>query len=478
MAVKKIGIEQAEGQYTVDDIGVNADNVDITEELNLTTKLDSIDRDIAKRPVNHSSTGTGFGLASDTKYGHTKVLSNYYDTDATADENGKALSMYGAQQMFQELSEGGGGGGGFPAGCDDAFTHNNIYRGIELVNKFPIEGFPDAPYNENAPYESVGNLNHSVFQRAPFTQELTVNFSNIYIGDTITIPLYEETEEENSNPEIPFPSIPNPIEETPSQEENEFTVIGYRTWVVMGINTYLNQSYYIYDNDFNEWIEETINTPHLVLVPKQIIDYKKMCDDIASFDLGYDESDIYTMISPGLGGLTYSPVWDVLINDFTSEFDGERGKCYIRLFPEYICGSKYDGQQPPAVDEYGVVDGKSVRRNSHYSFASLLNEVEVFGDSKLSSSEFDFGANNIQLPGFRLNPSLINKSKDGYWKWWLSGVAEQDKYVIVDGTMVSKEDADTGAFIDDEPDPENPDQVIGIVPKVLFTPAVDLHNMG
>ena len=57
----------------------------------------------------------------------------------------------------------------------------------------------------------------------------------------------------------------------------------------------------------------------------------------------------------------------------------------------------------------------------------LLNEVDVYGTRVLSSSFYDVGTHNRQLPAFRLNPRMMSRRA----LWWLSSVANSNAFAIV-----------------------------------------------
>lgn len=67
----------------------------------------------------------------------------------------------------------------------------------------------------------------------------------------------------------------------------------------------------------------------------------------------------------------------------------------------------------------------------------LLSEAMVYGCRVLSSSLYDVGAKNQQLPLFRLAPDRLvcgygfQKSQSSRYNWWLSGVALADSFCFV-----------------------------------------------
>lgn len=68
----------------------------------------------------------------------------------------------------------------------------------------------------------------------------------------------------------------------------------------------------------------------------------------------------------------------------------------------------------------------------------LMNEVQVYGATVFSSSGYDVGCANNQLPLFRLNPSSIVAGlggvENGRQWYWLSSVASSASFVYVTGS--------------------------------------------
>ena len=63
----------------------------------------------------------------------------------------------------------------------------------------------------------------------------------------------------------------------------------------------------------------------------------------------------------------------------------------------------------------------------------LMNEVQLTGNSAVSSSYFDVGTDNIQFPLFRLRPEFVNKQRSWYWT---RSVADYMHFIIVtEGNM-------------------------------------------
>ena len=69
----------------------------------------------------------------------------------------------------------------------------------------------------------------------------------------------------------------------------------------------------------------------------------------------------------------------------------------------------------------------------------LMTEVEVYGSRVFSSSLYDVGIGNRQLPLFQLAPQHfvcghgLNPAETDRWAWWLSAVAAAARFAIVSG---------------------------------------------
>lgn len=266
-----------------------------------------------------------------------------------------------------------------------AINHNNIYRGIMLVDTVEDTGRYTLTQLHNL--VSAGD------------------FSDIYVGDIIKVNMAAVTY-------------------TPAGGSSTTDAAQDVEWIVMGINTYLSCG------------NTELTSPHLVLVPKEMFAQKQHMNSTNTSQNGYMGSDMWLNILPAyqtavsncLGGylLTYSSF-------LTDTIDTS------------ISSSSYLGWTGSA---------------SHCTWVEnttldLLKGVEVSGYAS-SSSIFDTQVPHSQLPGFRLNPSLIVKHNDAGDRssWWLADVVQSTSFLFVHSTgRISGNSASSAC---------------GIVPKVLF----------
>ena len=77
--ITKVRIKQADGTYSEEyPIGVLAENVNMGNSTNLSTKISTMDTAIdGKAPVDHASIYTTYGVATSGAYGHVKIVDNY-----------------------------------------------------------------------------------------------------------------------------------------------------------------------------------------------------------------------------------------------------------------------------------------------------------------------------------------------------------------------------------------------------------------
>ncbi len=81
----------------------------------------------------------------------------------------------------------------------------------------------------------------------------------------------------------------------------------------------------------------------------------------------------------------------------------------------------------------------------------LMSEVQLYGSTVFSSSFYDIGAANLQLPLFRLDPTAkvcgLGGTGDGGRQWyWLSAVASATNFAICDGNGHSGNDDASNSY--------------------------------
>jgi len=258
-----------------------------------------------------------------------------------------------------------GSNGGIKAICKNtksiAIAHNNIYRGDELLS---------------TSHFGTGTTGLTALHNAVSSGD----FSDIYVGDTITVTMA--------------------------------AVSGYEAaaqtveWVVMGIDLYWGQPI--------RWYAYTDSAPqhHIILVPKDCFNTPQKwhtSDDITS--VGYKNSSILQTVLAAYG----TPIQNSLNN-------------YV-LQPMYEASI---GADTTSFSYYNGTNNGRATNGSPYgpgSRCALLDEMEVVGARYVCSLPMvEWGIDNIQLPGFKLNPDLIWKKVNGTVSdWWLKDIACQNK---------------------------------------------------
>lgn len=245
-----------------------------------------------------------------------------------------------------------------------AINHNNIYRGDELLSNSHF---------------GTGSTGLTALHNAVSSGD----FSDIYIGDTITVTMAAVS----------------------GYEADAQTV----EWVVMGIDLHLGQPirWYAYNYEPQH---------HLILVPKDCFKTPQKwhtSDDITS--VGYDGSAIQQTILNAYGTSVRNSLNDYVLQALSETSSGVDTTSF----------SYYNG-----TNNGRVTNGSPNVRNGR---CVLLDEMEVVGTRYVCSLPVaEWGIDNIQLPGFRLNPDLIWKKVNGTVSdWWLKDIACKDKVGVV-----------------------------------------------
>lgn len=436
MAIKQVGIKNSSGVYEYTDIAVDGSNVEMASGNDLETDLSSMKTDIDNKvakvegkglstedytsaekdklsgieagaqvntvtgvkgdvetsyrqgqvnitpanigaaPVNHAASTLTYGGGTADNYGHVKLSDNYEGVGGTASlsigASGRAVTDLRRNTMPDTRTIG---------------AHNSIWRGDELLAHF---------FDLDALSTAVANG----------------DFSDIYVGDTITVEM-------------------NAID---GYEDNPQTVV----WVVMGINIYYNNgenvATYGHDN-------------HLVLVPKDALGSMTMNSTPTSGKS--DNLDNHSILQAYAGSdmaILHLPAYEPVI----------RGSLGGHVLPTYeLLSNKMDATKTSG--GFSGYSGASSDWGWKLKYTSLLSEVEVYGTRIASSSMYDIGNRCMQLPGFSLNPTLKIKGLyhgGGRCDWWLSAVADSEAFVAAcyDGSVIRN----------------MAHHAAGIVPRVLF----------
>jgi len=195
----------------------------------------------------------------------------------------------------------------------------------------------------------------------------TGDFSNIYIGDYILIKI------------------------TTSYKSNETVKM-----VVAGIDTYLHKG------------DTELTSHHLTLIPEEAFETTASMNGSHTTEGGYAGSAMHT---------TVLPIYATALN---SALGG-----YMLTFRDLLSKTV---NTSAASGAYSAWSGASSDWAWYSINIRLLSEVQVYGTRVLSSSMFDVGAANVQLPYFLLRPDKL-VAHQGYGSssrcdWWLSAVSD------------------------------------------------------
>ena len=271
--------------------------------------------------------------------------------------------------------------------ADKAISHNNIYRGEELLS---------------SSHFGTGSTCLTALHNAVSSGI----FSDIYIGDTITITM----------------------DAISGFESASQTVV----WVVMGIDLYINQAI--------RWTQYDSAPHHLVLVPKDCFTSRfqwHTSNDITS--CGYKDSYIHSTVLAAYDSAIKTSLGNYLL----------RGLYNVSTGANTTGFSFSDGTNGGAASN-GIAIATP--------WLCLLNEVEIYGYRTISSQLlFDVGIDSIQLPGFRLNPNLIFKKTNGsYAYWWLKSIVKAQRVGAIENAN------NYGAW------GYEPTQEFSVCPKIFF----------
>lgn len=176
-----------------------------------------------------------------------------------------------------------------------------------------------------------------------------------------------------------------------------FTYAGStKTARVAGLNTFMNCG------------DTALTKPHLVIVCDEAFTTAQMNSSNTTAN-GYKGSAMNTSVIPGI------------VTNLKSVF-GSHLLTSRELVSNAINSSGYN--------RFGNNGGCSSGWEWTSQQAMLMSEVEVYGSVVWSSSGYDTGNANKQLPLFRLAPEFINKGR--YW-YWLKDVAGSTSFCRVNG---------------------------------------------
>lgn len=164
---------------------------------------------------------------------------------------------------------------------------------------------------------------------------------------------------------------------------------------VAGINTYLATGATLFDK------------PHIVMIPDDIL-FETPMNLTASTSGGYKSSFFHTDIVPALK------------THFSEKFGS-----HLLARSVSISNNVQSGVTNASCAR---LTGASVGLEWLNEYLTLPTEVEMFGCSIWSSSPYDIGSGNRQLPLFRIAPEYISKQRQDYW---LPAIASDTQYAYV-----------------------------------------------
>lgn len=154
------------------------------------------------------------------------------------------------------------------------------------------------------------------------------------------------------------------------------------TWRIAGFDVYLHKGY------------TELTKHHAIIVPDKHLATAQMNDTNITTG-GYVASAMYTTTLPSVLDTYITPVFGTHVLEISN------------LLTNGINSSGYN--------RFGTNSGCSNSWDWYSRKLDLMNEVQVFGSIVWSSSGYDIGSDNCQLPLFRLAPEYITNRS--YWYW-------------------------------------------------------------
>ena len=402
MAIKQVGIKNSSGVYEYTDIGAEASNVEMASGTDLETKIGNMDTDIAGKvdqesgkglstedyttaeknklsgietgaqvntvtsvnsktgavtldygdvgaaPTSHATSALTYGGGTASNYGHVK-LSDAYTGSGSAASASVGASAKAVTDMYANVAP----------DKNTVGAHNAIYRGEELLS---------------SSHFGTGSTGLAALKTAVSNGD----FSDIYVGDTITVTMAAVSGYESASQTV--------------------------VWVVMGINIYYNNG------------DTALTSNHLVLVPKDAFKTAQRMNSSNTTANGYAGSEMFA---------TILPAYKTAINNCLGG--------NIITYRNWLSTAMDTTKTSRAYSGYTGAASNAAWTNVTIS---LCSESEVYGHAALSSSRYDIGIDCMQLPGFSLNPTLKIKglgNGGSRYSWWLSAVVDSANFAYVRG---------------------------------------------
>lgn len=187
--------------------------------------------------------------------------------------------------------------------------------------------------------------------------------------------------------------------------------------VLAGFNTYLYNSYMPF------------NTHHAVIVPKNCFYAEAAMNLTDTTEGGFVGSNMWTTILPVYKDALQSELGNHILKHktkLTNTIDADL---------DSNAGAGFKG----ASSNYGWTD----------TYLSLLSEIQVYGSNVFSSSLFDTGCDNLQLPLFALDPTakvcgknttIDGNGLSGKINYWLRNITSTSAFALVGYAGISDYD--------------------------------------
>lgn len=182
------------------------------------------------------------------------------------------------------------------------------------------------------------------------------------------------------------------------------------TWRIAGFDVYLHKG------------DTELTKHHAIIVPDKHLTTAQMNSSNTTVG-GYVASAMYTTTLPSILETYITPVFGSHVIEIRN------------LLTTGINASGYN--------RWGTNSGCSNAWEWRSRKVDLMNENQVFGSISWSSSGFETGSDNCQLPLFRLAPEYITNRS--YW-YWLRNVVDSSRFAFVgnDGLSISDGASATG----------------------------------
>lgn len=169
------------------------------------------------------------------------------------------------------------------------------------------------------------------------------------------------------------------------------------TWRIAGFDVYLHKG------------DTELTKHHAIIVPDKHLTTAQMNSSNTTVG-GYVASTMYTTTLPSVLETYITPVFGSHVIEIRNVLT--------------------KGINPSGYNRWGTNSGCSNDWAWYSRKVDLMNENQVFGSISWSSSGFETGSDNCQLPLFRLAPEYITNRS--YW-YWLRNVVDSSRFAIVSG---------------------------------------------